>query len=268
MVGSVVGIMLAAVMAQAQAPVAQVHFERGQALFEEHDDSGEALRLASLEFRRALALEPGMAAAVAYLGLIAAEDGRSAEAESGYRKALEMDPKCAEARVGLAGLHLRAIRNREAIGELRRAVADRPEHRMARRELASALTQENSKPTVEMWREAIESWQALVGLDGNDRDAHHELAKAYEQIGRWAEAERHYREVLRIGQTPEDSDVWVYSVHTNVAEMCEKQGKWGEALREYEALIESEGAGAEEVHQARVRIERLKLLLRKSGSGQ
>ena len=261
MVGSVIGIMLAAALAQ--APLAQVHFERGQALFDEHDDTGEALALAALEFRQALALEPRLAAAVAYLGLIAAEDGHSAEAESDYRKALEMDPKCAEARVGLAWLHLRAARNREAIGELRRAVADRPEHRMARRELASALTQENSKPTAEMWREAVESWQTLVGLDGNDRDAHHALAKAYEQAGRWGEAERHYREVLRIGQTPEDSDVWVYSVHTNAAEMCEKQGKWGEAMREYEALIESEGAGAEEVHHARLRIERLRLVLPK-----
>lgn len=253
------GIILLAALAQ--APVAQVHFERGRALFEEHDDTGEALRLASLEFRQALALEPRMAAAVAYLGLIAAEEGHSAEAEAAYRKALEMDPKCAEARVGLAEIHLRAIRNLEAIGELRRAVADRPEHRMARRELASALTQENSKPTPEMWREAIASWEALAGLDADDRGAHHELAKAYEQIGRWAEAERHYREVLRIGQTAEDSDVWVYSVHTNVAEMCEKQGKTGEAVREYEALLESEGAGAEEVHHARVRIERLKLLV-------
>lgn len=263
--GSAIGILLAALaLALAQAPAPPSHFELGRALFEEHDDTGEALRLASLEFRRALAQDPRMAAAVAYLGLIAAEEGHSAEAESAYRKALEMDPKCAEARVGLAGLHLRATRNREAIGELRRAVADRPEHRMARRELASALTQENSKPTPEMWREAIENWQTLTGLDGNDRDSHHSLAKAYEQMGRWAEAERHYREVLRIGQTADDSDVWVYSVHTNVAGMCEKQGKWGEALKEYQALIDSEGAGAEEVHYARVRIERLKLLLPKT----
>lgn len=258
-----VGAVIAILAALAQAPDARVHFERGQALFEEHDDTGEALALAALEFRQALALEPRLAAAVAYLGLIAADDGHTAEAEAAYRKALEMDPKCAEARVGLAGLHLRATRNREAIAELRRAVADRPEHRMARRELASALTQENSKPTAEMWREAVECWQTLVGLDPNDRDAHHSLAKAYEQDGRWAEAERHYREVLRIGQTPEDSDVWVYSVHTNVAKMCEKQGKRAEAVREYQALIESEGAGAEEVHHARVRIERLRLLLPK-----
>lgn len=248
------------VAALAQAPTAQVHLERGRALFQEHDDTGEALQLAAVEFRRALALEPRLAAAVAFLGLIAAEEGRREEAAATYRKALEMDPKCAEARVGVAWLHLSAIRNGEAIGELRRAVADHPEHRMARRELASALTQENSRPTPEMWREAIESWQALVGLDANDRDAHHDLAKAYDRFGRWGEAERHYREVLRIGQTPEDSDVWVYAVHGTVAEMCEKQGKYAEAVREYEALIGSEGAGAEEAHHARVEIERLRKL--------
>lgn len=244
------GVLLAAALWQ--APTALVHFERGKALFEVHDDSGEAMQLARVEFRRALALDPRLAAAVAYLGLIAADEGKKDEAEAAYRKALAIDPKCAEARVGLA----RGAPLPEALRELRRAVADRPEHPMGRRELAILLTQ-----PPENWAEAAENWLALVALDANDRDAHHGLAQACEKLGRWAEAERHYREVVRIGQTDQDLDVWVYSVNANVGEMCEKQGKHREAIRAYEALLAAEGAGAEEVHNARVRIARLRKLL-------
>ncbi len=251
-------ILLAAALAQ--VPAAILHFERGRALVEVHDDSGEALELAADEFRQALAADPGMAAAVAYLGLIAAEQGRPDEAQTAYRKALDLDPRCAEARVGLARRHLSANRNAEAIAELRRAVADQPQNRLARGELAMTLTQENSKPTPAMWREAAAHWQVLVGLAPKDRGARHELAKASEQLGRWAEAEQHYREVLRIGQTEDDLDVWVYSVHGDVARMLEKQGKCREAMAEYQALVDSEGAGAEEVHYARAGIERCRRL--------
>jgi tetratricopeptide (TPR) repeat protein len=252
----VTGLALAAALAQ--APQALLHFERGRALYDLHDDSGEAAELAAKEFRLALDLDPRLSAAVAYLGFLAADAGRAEEARVAYRKALELDPKCAEARVGLARLHMAAVRNRQAIEELRRAVAGHPHHALARRELAAALVHEQSKPTPEMRREAIDCWQVLIRLDSSDRDAHHELAKAYEQLGRWGDAERHYREVLRIGQTPQDLDVWVYSIHGDLARVLERQGRYAEAIREYEAVAATEGAGAEEVYNARAGIARLR----------
>jgi hypothetical protein len=84
------------------------------------------------------------------------------------------------------------------------------------------------------------------------------VAQAFEHEKRWADAEWHYREVLRIGQTDEDMDVWVYSVHTNVAQMLERQGKYPEAIREYEAFIASEGPGGQEIRDGKARIEALK----------
>ena len=249
--------VLIAAWALAQQPSAQAHFERGRVLFEEHDDTGDALREAAAEFRQALALDPRLAAALAYLGFIAADENRLDEAGAIYRKALVLDPQSPEARVGLARLAVQQNRYPEAIRLLRMAVAAVPDHRLARRELALYLTQENSKPTAAMREEAIECWNTLIRLDANDRDAHHDLARAYEHLGRWADAEEHYREVLRIGQTDEDSDVWVYSVHANVAEMLEKQGKFQDAIREYEVLIDSEGPGDLEIENARKRIEAL-----------
>jgi tetratricopeptide (TPR) repeat protein len=146
---------------------------------------------------------------------------------------------------------------------LRQAVAGAPRNVMARRELASMLTNENNQnfpPTAAMWQEAIESWRVLIAIDRNDRDAHYDLARAYRRFNRWSEAEREFREVLRIGQTREDSDVWVYSVHGELAEILAKQGKNAQAIQQYEAFIASDGAGQEEIRRARDAIETLRRL--------
>lgn len=258
-------LVLAAIVAAgrtaAQPQTAQQHFDRGRALYEEHDDTGEAMREAEVEFRRALTLDPRFAPAVAYLGFIAAEQDHLDEAEAAYRTALQYDPISAEAHVGLAQLALRRSRRDEAVRLLRLAVKDRPKNKLALGGLASALAHEPAEPTPENWREAIDCWQALVKLDRDDRDAHHDLARAYEHLGKWPEAESHYREVLRIGQTDQDSDVWVYSVHRNVAEMLEKQGKYPAAIREYEALINALnelGAGDGEIEDVKRQIEALR----------
>jgi hypothetical protein len=56
---------------------------------------------------------------------------------------------------------------------------------------------------------------------------------------------------------PEDMDVWVYTVHGDLAEMLEKQSRLREAIEEWRALADSEGAGDQEIAQARARIVRL-----------
>ena len=174
-----------------------------------HDDSGDALAEAEREFRLALKLDPKFAAAQAYLGLIALESEHKEEARSIFEKALQMDANCAEARVGLAELAMGRAQWTEAIELLRRAVVGAPRNRLALDRLAWALTAESQQPTDAMWREAMGYWRRLVGMDKNDRDSQQALAKAHVRFGEWKDAERGFREVLRIGQTPEDSDVWV-----------------------------------------------------------
>jgi len=256
--------MALALAVPAAEDAAERLFREGRALFEEHDDSGEAEREAELRFRRALALNPRHAASGAYLGMIAAGRRQWSAAENSYRRALELDPNCAEARVGLAYLRIRENRNDEARALLREAVARQPRNRLALRELASVLSGENFRPTPETWREAIRCWQVLIGLDRNDRDAHYDLARAYRYLEQWSEAGHEYREVLRIGQTPDDLDVWVYSVHGDLAEMLEKQGKSREAIREWRALATARGAGEAEIAKARDRIARLEKSLDES----
>ena len=253
----IASLAASAVLLGAARENAQACFERGRALFGEHDDTGDAIREAAASFRRALELNPRHAASAAYLGLIAAEEQHWTEAESRYRGALGLDPDCAEARVGLAHLRLRDGRLDEARALLREAVVRRPKNRLALVELASVLSGENFRPTDDTWREAIRCWETLVRLDRNDRDSHYSLAGAYRRFSRWARAEREYRDVLRIGQTPDDSDVWVYGVHGELAEVLEMQGKLREAIAEWRALAESEGAGEFEIANARGRIREL-----------
>jgi len=238
----------------AQSGEARKHFLNGVGLYGEHDDSGDALREAQQEFAAALRLAPTYAAPRAYQGLIALEENRDAEARIAFQEALAWDRNCAEALVGLARLSQRKGTTRETLTLQRQAVAAAPRNALARRELASTLTNENNQnlpPTPAMWQEAIESWRVLITIDRNDRDAHYDLARAYRKFNRWSEAEHEFREVLRIGQTPEDSDVWVYTVHGELAEVLAKQGKNARAIRQYEALIASDGAGDEEIRRAR-----------------
>ncbi len=243
-----------------QTPEALRHFKNGQGLFEEHDDSGDALLEAEREFQLALKADPRFAAAQAYLGLIALEAEHKEEARTIFEKALRMDANCAEARVGLAQLAMGRAQWMEAIELLRRAVSGAPRNSLALDRLAWALTAENQQPTDAMWREAMGYWRRLVGMDKNDRDSQHALAKAHVRFGEWKEAERGFREVLRIGQTPEDSDVWLYSVHGELANSLEKQGRFEDAIREYEKLVAAEGAGDQEIAEARERIAALRAI--------
>lgn len=235
----------------AQRPEARRHLAQGVGLYHEHDDSGDALVAAQAEFAAALRLEPRYCAARAYQGLIDLENNHDSDAEAAFREALSWDPKCAEALVGQARLNQKAHPPREWLPLLRQAAAVAPRNKLARWDLAYALTAEAIHPTPEMWKEAMECWRVLIALDRNDRDAHYDLARALRRFARWKEAEPHFREVLRIGQTNEDSDVWVYAVHGELAEVLANQGKNAEAIREYQALIASGTAGDEEIRRAR-----------------
>jgi len=262
-VAKAIAFLLSCSLLIAQSPEARKHFLNGVGLYGEHDDSGDALREAQQEFATALRLAPKYAAPRAYQGLIALEENKDADAARAFQEALSWDPKCAEALVGLARLSQRKGTTRETLALQRQAVAAAPRNVFARRELASTLTNENNQnfpPTPAMRQEAIESWRVLIAIDRNDRDAHYDLARAYRRFNRWNEAEREFREVLRIGQTREDSDVWVYTVHGELAEMLAKQRKNAQAIQQYQALITSEGAGDEEIRRAREAIDALRRL--------
>src|SRR5512137_315234 len=191
-----------------------VEFARAVALFNEHDDTGDAMAEAEQAFSRLLARNPRHAPSRAYQGLIALERGREDAAETAFRDALAIDAACAEAHVGRVRLLRARGRWRESYDEARLAVRLAPSNVLARWELVTVLCHRAEAPVGDAERnEAIPHLLRIIELEQAPRQAHLDLADIYRAQRRWGEAIPHYLEVLRVGQTAEDSDVWVYEVH-------------------------------------------------------
>ena len=85
------------------------------------------LETAETRLRAALALRPYMAKGWYYLGKVNAGAGRPAAAVAGYRRALESDPRSAEAHFMLGLVHLQKNRLPDARDALAQAIAIDPE---------------------------------------------------------------------------------------------------------------------------------------------
>jgi tetratricopeptide (TPR) repeat protein len=226
--------------------------------FNEHDDSGEALEEAKSGFASVLSRNPKHAPSLAYLGLIALESNGLRTADSLFALSLASDSTCPEARVGRALWLRRRGMHQAGLEEIRRAVELAPGSVFALRELTTELLHHaNSDVTEGEINEAMPHLRKLLEIDPNDRDAHHDLAQSYEQLKRWNEAALEYREVLRIGQLPEDMDVWVYMVHQDAARCFENSGNYKESvaeLRLYLAAIKDMQADDESVREIEKKI--------------
>jgi len=215
-------------------------FTNAVLLFNEHDDTGEALIEAQNEFLSILKLNPEHASAIAYLGLIALENQEINKADSLFNHAILIDSTCAEARVGRAQLFRHRMQWSLGYQEARRAVQLSPTSILARWELINELLHRAEAPITDSEiKEAIPHLNKILELDKDDRQAHLDLAESYEKLKRWEEAVHHYREVISIGQLPEDMDVWVYEVHKYVSRCFENLGNFEMAIKELELYMNS-----------------------------
>jgi tetratricopeptide (TPR) repeat protein len=217
-----------------------VRYAHAVELFYEHDDTGEALAEATNEFAIIVHADPRHAPSLSYLGMIALEKNNLRSADSLLTLALASDSTCPEAHVGRAQWFRQRQYWQEGFNEARRAITLAPASALARRELVIELLHRVETPITERdVIEAIPHLQKLLEFDANDRDAHHDLAQSYEQLKRWKEAAIEYREVLRIGQTSEDMDVWVYTVHLDAARCFENFGDFRHAVEELKLYVEA-----------------------------
>ncbi len=83
-----------------------------------------------------------------------------------------------------------------------------------------------------VWRDPIELWSRVVAENPSDTRSRNNLASALSRAGRLDEAERQYRETLRV--TPEHA-----RARTNLAMALERQGRVEEALAEAERAVRS-----------------------------
>jgi len=247
--------------APAQPSVA-AEFTRAVALYTEHDDTGEALSEAEQAFAGVLARQPRHAPARAYQGLIALERDRPEAAEAAFRDALSIDAACAEAHVGRVRLLRIRGQWQDSYDEARRAVRLAPSSVLARWELVDVLVHRAEAPVGDTERnEAVPHLLRLIALEKAPRQAHFDLANLYVEQRKWREAIPHYNEVVRIGQTAEDSDVWVYEVNRTIAECYEKLGDNARAadhLQRYVGDLRALGASPEAIAEVERKIAQLR----------
>ena len=122
------------------------------------------------------------------------DDGAPGEARQAYQRALALDPDHAGAHLNLGRLLHEAGDPRAAEGHYRRALPD-PAHRaLAAFNLGVALEDQAMRD------EALFAYARAVQADPDLADAHHNLARLLEQLGRPVEALRHlaaYRRLVR-----------------------------------------------------------------------
>lgn len=133
-------------------------------------------RLARAEFERGLDLE----------------DEEPEGAARAYAHALELDPGLVEAYVNLGRLRHESGRAAEAVELYRAALKRAPDDPVVHFNLALALEDSaGAEAAADEYRRALE-------LDPDFADAHYNLAGLCEQLGRPADAIRHYREYKKL----------------------------------------------------------------------
>jgi len=115
------------------------------------------------------------------------EEGEPDQARRAYRRALELDPKHADAHVNLGCLEHEAGRLREAETHYREALEANPDHSIAAFNLGVVL--EDSK----RFEEACGAYQRALDANADLADAHYNLARVYDRLGHETAALRHLK---------------------------------------------------------------------------
>jgi tetratricopeptide (TPR) repeat protein len=122
------------------------------------------------------------------------ETSTPAEARDAYRRAIELDPRHADAHTNLGRLLHEAGELTAAEAHYRLALEARPSDVTAAFDLGVVL-EDRGRPT-----DAIEAYELALDLDAECADAHYNLARLYERLGRATAAVRHlkiYRKLVR-----------------------------------------------------------------------
>lgn len=198
-----------------------------------YDGVGRALGLegrtdeAMTYYRRAIEVDPDYADAHYNLAILLQTKGNTDEAIHHYRSALELDPHFVEVHNNL-GNALRSKGNiEEATAHYRKALEFDPNYIEAYNNLASALKTQGRED------EATEYYRRSIQIDPNFFEAHYNLATLLHTEGKLDEAIANYRGALRL--KPDFA-----KAYNNLGSALGSQGDIQEAIEHYRRAIELE----------------------------
>lgn len=156
-------------------------FLRGCACDQPEQDPERAIAA----YRRAVELDPALAAAHTNLGNLYYRRGELEQAQGSYETACTLDPDQPQARYNLANLY-------EEQGELDRAIAE---------------------------------YRRVLSVDPGFADAHFNLALTLERVGSRVQALEHWRRFVELGSGGAESQEWLAIARARVAELADRDGE-------------------------------------------
>lgn len=203
-----------------------------------YEKLGEALRdtgqLADAEtsYRKALELvrpdAPGSEAVIHNsLGIVLERQGKTAEARDHFASAVKRNPSFAEPRTNLANALAAGGAFDEAIVHYRAAIDLKPDYAEPRIGLGATLLRLNRAA------DAMQQYREAIRLDARLAQAHNGLGAALAMEGRDHDAMAAYQEALRLNPN-------LPSAHLNVALLLIKRGQIPEARRHLEQALSTD----------------------------
>jgi len=179
---------------------------------------------AEQHFEKALRLNPDFIPAHFNLALILTTVRNFPGAIAHYEAVLRLRPDYAEAHSNLAGVLLQIGKPEEAIAHYENALELNPNQEMVHYNLAVVLTQQDKLD------QAVSHYAEALRLMPDYVEAHVNLAAVLDRLNRGQEATLHYREALRIRP---DS----FLAHLNFGMSLAKQGELTDAIGHYRQAL-------------------------------
>lgn len=142
--------------------------------------------------RQVVAEDPRRTLAYCHLGHLCFDQQEVDVAETFFKRALDVDDRCAEAYYGMGKVYRRRPKERlKAIQYFRSALARDPKHLEAMYELAMTQLELDDY-------DAKASFEDLIRIDPEHPDAHYELGRWFEKSRRLEDAVRSYERQIRV----------------------------------------------------------------------
>jgi tetratricopeptide (TPR) repeat protein len=159
------------------------------------------------------------------LGTALLRAGRTDDAITQFKKALEIHDDYALAHNNLGNALLRLGRVDESLAHLQKALEINPNYAEAQNNLGNTLVQ------MSRWEEAAAHYTRALEIDPRYAEAHNNLGALFLQLGRVNESFVHLQKALEID--PDQSDA-----HSNLGNTLLKMGRIDEAVAHYDRALE------------------------------